>query len=94
MARDLPVGKAQQQVLTALGAPDTIQTWTEAKAFFDGLGLTVTAKRQGKTSVPVVIIKDRMGGGFTRSGDGDTWTQYPNLTPEQSNAIAPWVYQA
>lgn len=53
--KDYPVGKAQQQVLDALGM--TATGFGDATAKFDQLGIVVASKRDGRKSVPVVSIK-------------------------------------
>jgi len=67
-----PVGKAQKQVLEALGRGD-IQTFQGAEDFFESIGISVTAKREGRASVPVVSQRDSTGGGFNAYGEGETW---------------------
>lgn len=80
MQKHYPVGVAQAQVLAALGREAA--NFDEANAIFDELGLLVTSKRLGRSSVPVVRVLDRCDGGFL-NGDGDAWTRYPtvDLTP-------------
>lgn len=52
--KDYPVGKAQQIVLDALGM--TATGFDDAASKFKELGITVSSKRQGRTSVPVVSV--------------------------------------
>ena len=75
--KDYPVGKAQQQVLDALGI--NASGHQDAQSKFDELGIVVASKRQGRKSVPVVSIKE---GGSQRNygGDYDVW----DATAEQS----------
>lgn len=89
---DYPVGKAQQVVLSALGV--TRHTFAGAEAYFEEIGIVVSSKRVGRSSVPVVRIKDRYNGGFTSEGDGDSWRAYSDLTAEQLQALAPWIVKA
>lgn len=67
-----PVGKAQKQVLEALGRSD-IQTFQGAEDFFARIGIIVTPVRQGKASVPSITQRDSIGGGFNAYGEGETW---------------------
>lgn len=68
--RQYPVGKAQQAVLSALGI--TASGASHAEQIFEVLGITVSTKRVGRQSVPVV---KRTGGGSARTsyGDYDVW---------------------
>lgn len=86
---EYPVGKAQQIVLDALGLEAAGAT--SANELFESLGLVVRPVRQGRTSVPEIMIKDRWAGGFSAEGDGEEWQAYGDLTAEQMSAIAPWV---
>jgi L-asparaginase/Glu-tRNA(Gln) amidotransferase subunit D len=72
MNKALPVGKAQGIILQALGRTD-IQSWQEAEAFFARIGIVVNAKRVGRTSVPVVRLKETMAGGFNEYGEGEVY---------------------
>jgi len=74
--RDYPVGKAQQMVLSALGIAAT--GFGDAQRKFEDLGLSVTSKREGRQSVPVVEVLDRDAGAFNAAGEGVTWQQYPD----------------
>ena len=80
MAKQTPVGKAQQMVLDALNLK--AESWNEACAIFSRIGIVVGAKRVGRTSVPVITV-DRYGGGFNAYGEGESWTKGDNtdLTP-------------
>ena len=69
MAKDYPVGKAQQMVLDALGIKAS--GYSEAERIFSDLGIKVTSKRVGRSSVPVVT--DDRGGAFNADGEGETW---------------------
>lgn len=68
--RQYPVGKAQQTILSALGI--TAHGASHADQIFEALGITVSAKRVGRKSVPVV---KRAGGGSAKTpyGDYDVW---------------------
>lgn len=81
-----PVGKAQQIVLDALGM--TAADHSEASQKFEELGIVVSSRREGRTSVPVVIVKDRFGGGFNAGGDGEEWRNYKDV--DLSN-ISQWI---
>jgi len=83
---EFPVGKAQQMVLQALGKK--AQTFSEATAVFEQMGIVVSSKRQGRESVPVVIVKARMGGGWNAGGDGESWREYPDV---DLSAIEQWI---
>lgn len=71
MARQTPVGKAQQQVLDALGLE--ANSWQEAKQAFEEAGIEVASRREGRKSVPVVSIHRnfRASGGWNPGGDGE-----------------------
>lgn len=86
---EYPIGKAQQTVLDALGV--TKHTFAGAEAYFEEIGIVVSSKRVGRSSIPVVRIKGRHTGGFTTEGDGDSWRAYEDLTTEQITALAPWI---
>lgn len=77
MAKDYPVGKAQQIVLDALGM--TASGFNDAKTKFEQLGIVVGSKRVGRNSVPSITIKDRCAGGFTTDGDGVEWREYDDI---------------
>lgn len=81
-----PVGKAQQQVLTALEL--TASGFAAAERKFEKLGLVVTSKRQGRKSVPVITILNRETGALNANGEGVAWQQYPDANFEN---IQHWV---
>jgi len=83
---EYPVGKAQSMVLKALGK--SAATFVEAERIFEELGLVVTSKRQGRETVPVVTVKDRLGGGMTEYGEGETYEAYPEF---DTTPIAQWI---
>lgn len=89
MSKPLPVGVAQQVILTALGLEAS--SFDHAEQRFATLGIVVKPVRQGRTSVPQVRIKDRHDGGFTRDGDGESWRAYGDLSPAQVAALAPYM---
>lgn len=72
MYKDYPVGAAQAKVLKALGL--TAQGFSEANAIFEKLGLSVTSKRVGRSSEPVVELLATVGGGWTSGGDGESYS--------------------
>lgn len=93
MAKELPVGVAQQKVLTALGAPTAIQSWGGAEAYFERIGIRVRAVRVGRSSEPRVRLREdrQAGGGWNEGGDGDSWGERAaDLTEAQRAAIAHW----
>lgn len=81
-----PVGKAQQQVLEALGL--TASDFSEANQRFNELGIVVSSKRVGRNSEPVITIKETDFGGFNSYGDGETWN-----TGKKSDlsAVKQWI---
>jgi hypothetical protein len=66
--RSYPVGSAQQKVLDALGL--TAADHSEASRIFENLGITVSSRREGRASVPVVR-EVFTGGGFNAYGEGE-----------------------
>ena len=81
-----PVGKAQQMVLDALGL--TARDFSEANDIFKKLGIVVGSKRQGRSTVPVVTVKDRFDGGFSAAGDGFEYRKYDDA---DFSAIEQWI---
>lgn len=77
MARNYPVGKAQQMVLDALNI--TARDFSEAKQIFENLGIVVASKREGRSSVPVITIKDRFDGGFNAAREGVEYRKYDDV---------------
>jgi len=86
MARNYPVGKAQQMVLDKLGLK--ANDFSEAKRIFDELGITVGSKRQGRSSVPVVTVEDRFGGGFNAAREGVVYRKHQD---HDFSAIEQWI---
>jgi hypothetical protein len=79
-------GVAQQVILNALGID--AESFGHANAIFDALGITVIAKRVGRSSVPEVIKRDLSGGGFNLDGEGEAW----DLTPDiDLSTIKEWM---
>ena len=69
MKDNTPVGVAQKKVLDAIGAK--AETWQEACQIFEKAGISVGAKRVGRSSEPVVTIaQGNYGGGWNPGGDG------------------------
>lgn len=66
--RTYPVGKAQSIVLDKLGIK--ADNASHASDIFDELGIAVSSKRVGRSSVPVVIKKSS-GGSYGMSVTGD-----------------------
>ena len=86
--RQHPVGKAQQQVLNALGITIKINGNSHAQQIFEAIGITVASKRQGRASVPVVTT-NTYGGGFNAYGEGEeTFTPSDNV---DLSAIRQWM---
>ena len=86
MARNYPIGKAQQMVLDALGL--TARDFGEAKTIFESIGITVGSRRQGRSSVPVITVQDRFTGGFSAAGDGFEYRQHADI---DLSAVEQWV---
>ena len=84
----MPVGKAQAIVLEALGLK--AGSFGQAEQLFSELGIVVIAKRQGRTSVPVVKIK-KYPGSWNPGGDWDEGGNVATLSDEQRAALAPWL---
>lgn len=88
---DYPIGKAQKTILDMLVPGHKISSFAGANEKFEEFGIVVASRREGRTSVPVVTIKNRFGGGFTADGDGDVWRQYEDLSAEQKAALQGWM---
>jgi len=86
MARNYPIGKAQQMVLDALGLK--ANDFSEAEKIFKELGIAVGSKRQGRSSVPVVTVKDRFGGGFNAAREGVIYREHQD---HDFSAIEQWI---
>lgn len=65
--RSSPVGRAQQEVLDALGATG-VESHAQATAVFEALGFAVAPQRVGRRSVPRIV--PLASGGFNRYGEG------------------------
>lgn len=85
--RTTPVGVAQGKVLNAIGK--AAADWQEAEQIFSDLGITVSAKRVGRSSEPVVEFYG-IRGGFNIHGEGETYDA-TTLTPEQRQALQQFV---
>ena len=83
--RDYPVSKTQQMVLDALHM--TARGFGDAERKFAELGLVVASKREGRSTVPVVKIKDRMAGGW-EDGSGVSYEQYQDI---DTAALEQWI---
>lgn len=88
MQRQYPVGKAQQMVLDALGLTATGSS--DANAQFEKIGIVVTSKREGKSVIPQIVVKDRTDGGWD-NGEGYSFTAYRKLTQSEFKAIEQWI---
>lgn len=87
MAKDYPVGSAQEKVLNALGL--TATGFSDAERIFNEIGIMVNSKRVGRSSEPVVSLKETARGGWNRGGDGESYTvSYKNI---DLSAIAQWM---
>ena len=86
MARNYPVGKVQQMVLDALNI--TAKDFSEAERIFKDLGIAVGSKRQGRSSVPVVTVEDRFGGGFNAAREGVVYRKHQD---HDFSAIEQWI---
>lgn len=75
--RQFPVGKAQQQVLDALGL--RAQGFNHANQIFEALGIQVTSVRTGRTSQARVAIMSRYAGAMNQYGEGEEWLAYPDV---------------
>jgi cyanophycinase-like exopeptidase len=71
MAKDYPVGKAQQVILDALGIK--AESHQEAERIFEEIGIVVVPVRQGRKSVPQVHRLETSGGGWNVGGDGESY---------------------
>jgi hypothetical protein len=83
---DFPVGKAQQIVLQALGKK--AQNFSEATKVFEEMGIVVGSKREGRSSVPVVTVKNRWDSCRNSEGEGEIWRAYEDV---DLSAVAQWV---
>lgn len=87
MAKDYPVGSAQEKVLNALGL--TATGFSDAERIFEKLGLEVTSRRVGRSSEPVITFKDTTRGGWNRGGDGESYEV--SYKAFDKSAIAQWI---
>ncbi len=81
-----PVGKAQQQVLEALGL--TASDFSEANQKFNELGIVVSSKRVGRNSEPVITVKETDFGGWNPGGDGES---YSTGRTADLSAVKQWI---
>lgn len=87
MQKHFPVGAAQRMVLNALGL--TADNFDHANAIFDHYGLVVSGKREGRTSVPVIRMRETVGGAFNAYGEGEAW-DIP-AAPIDLSAVEQWI---
>lgn len=80
------VGKAQQEVLNALGL--SANNHGHANSIFAEIGITVSSRREGRKSVPV-ITKYFSGGGFNAYGEGEE--SFSNADGLDLSAISQWM---
>lgn len=71
MQKHFPVGATQAKVLKALGL--TADNFDHANAIFDHYGITVSSKREGRETVPVIRFRETTDGAFNAYGEGETW---------------------
>lgn len=81
-----PVGKAQQEVLNALGL--TANNHGHANNIFAEIGIVVSSRRDGRKSVPVVT-KSYTGGGFNAYGEGEE--SFSNADGLDFSVISQWM---
>jgi len=85
-----PVGKAQQVILDALNVE--VANFGHANAFFNAIGIIVLSKREGRRSIPVVIVEDNSGGGLNLDGEGEVWNNANEyLTEDVLKKLKPWI---
>lgn len=84
--RAYPTSNTQITILNALGLH--AKNFSEAEQIFSNLGLVVTSKRQGRSTVPVVQVLDRKDGGFNVHGEGVEFDKYPNV---DFSALEQWI---
>jgi hypothetical protein len=92
MQRQYTVGKAQQMVLDVLGWTATGSS--DADQQFEKIGIVVTAKREGRSVVPQIVVKARTGGGMDYSagyGEGYSANLYRKLTVAEYETIKQWI---
>lgn len=81
-----PTSKTQDIVLKALGL--TAADFGEAEQIFKRVGLVVTSRRQGRSTMPVIQVLDRKGGAFNAHGEGVEFDQYPAI---DTSTIEQWI---
>lgn len=88
MAAVMPVGKAQQVILDALGL--RAGSFGHAARLFAAHGIVVASKRVGRASVPVVTVA--RGGSLRQAEDGEYGdTSAAPLTAAQRAALAAYL---
>lgn len=85
--RDYPTGVAQDVILKALGL--RASGFKDAVRIFAKIGITVSSKRVGRSSVPVVTRLDPYGGGWNAGGDCDG--SYNNYESADLSKISQWI---
>jgi len=89
MARNYPVGKAQQMVLDALGL--YAENFTEANEVFEKHGISVSSKRVGRRSEPVVMrISSEVEAQANYGGDYDIGEEVDYIDIDLS-PVAQWM---
>lgn len=82
-----PVGKAQAQVLNALNL--TAADFAAAERVFESIGIEVTSKRVGRSSEPVIRMKQTQFGAFNAEGEGEAWSRsYRRI---DLSPVAQWI---
>jgi hypothetical protein len=92
MDKHYPTSSAQDQVLKALGLDCREYNYDTANDLFRAVGISVSFRRQGRVSVPVVTLMESAGGAFNAYGEGESWSVDPkaiDLTP-----LASWMSAA
>jgi hypothetical protein len=89
--RQTPVGTAQKQVLDALGITIKVNGGSHANAIFDALGLVVTSRREGKTSIPVVAEKQYRAGSYAGSSIDENYDGSLDGAKIDTAALRQWM---
>ena len=89
MQKHFSTTRAQDVVLTALGA--TAANMDAANALFAALGITVTAKRVGRISEPVVTFASER---VTANAWGEGEDDFSTPAHVDLSVLAPWMTEA
>ena len=89
MAHSYPTSKTQEKVLTALGL--TANDFTDAERIFSEIGISVSSKRVGRSTEPVISRLAAYGGGWNAGGDGESYEiSYKQI---DLSLISQWMQQ-